>query len=369
MAFIYSTHGTNDIALNASVTDGYVGIGTSSPVETLDVNGAARIAGDLKVDSWNIKGTGTETACWTHIGNNAVVLTNDNDSVGIGTSVPSAKLHIQSGSGTVGLRLSLPPGQISPYYNSPMLVFDSTHCAGVSNVFWMRQQQSAWAFNVSDSDLYTNLKTVFGVDSSGNVGIGSVAPTVKLDVAGEVRANIFTGPDGAGFKGWSSERLQYFSTAHPGMSLQVGGAYEGHYGNGHCAAGLTLVSLDDFSYPMVFANYAPSSSIYFSTSGRDAIYYPSLAIDPSGNVGIGKSDPASTVKLDVNGDVAAAKVCIGGASGPQILTGTIDLSTHPQNFLGAPSGSLYLYVASNGDSALYIRCSTSSGNWWKIAGA
>jgi len=90
----------------------------------------------------------------------------------------------------------------------------------------------------------------------------------------------------------------------------------------------------------------------FKTAGTD----DRMVIDTNGNVGIGTASPASTVKLDVIGNVAATKVCIGGASGPQISTG----STAPSG--SGVLGSLYIRTAS-GNVSLYIY---TGNNTWTI---
>jgi hypothetical protein len=180
-------HTSNGLAFKVNASErmridnsGKVGIGTASPAYKLDVNG-----GSIFMDSdWPlylgstsafIEGNSTGTILrsnasagftWTDGGTTQMKLDTDGK-LGIGTSSPSAKLHI-SGS-------------------------DSTSSAirqsRVGTVIWDQAIDSSGRLQWGTRSSEGGTRTVhFTVDDSGDVGIGTGAPAYKLDVAGVIKA-------------------------------------------------------------------------------------------------------------------------------------------------------------------------------------
>jgi hypothetical protein len=138
---------------NSFLNGGNVGIGTTSPRDTLDVVGSIILRNTYNLSWGNTYGAGVPTI--TGVSGSSAALAfypagstsgekvriDNNGNVGIGVTSPTAKLHV---SGTTGG------------------VFEVDGAAAINALY---------------------------VSSSGNVGIGTVTPTQKLEVAG----NIITG--------------------------------------------------------------------------------------------------------------------------------------------------------------------------------
>ncbi|MEP6570600.1 MAG: hypothetical protein ABJC10_12580, partial [Acidobacteriota bacterium] len=223
--------------------DGNLGLGTDKPVAKLDVAGAIRarqgfVFGDgstLNVNDKgaltmtdaksnvvpNVSGTGTQNnlAKWTDnsgtLGDSAV--TETGGSVGIGTNSPASLLHLAGPAGVSGITLNTPGTQrfrfqtvpsvqnwgaltLNANYNSGWLLDDQNtngyffkldtrggNANGPNNGLWLYRVPSGANPHVDETP-------IFGVSSAsgyfaGNVGIGTIAPGAKLDVAGGINTS------------------------------------------------------------------------------------------------------------------------------------------------------------------------------------
>ena len=189
----------------------------------------------------------------------------------------SEKMRIQSG-GDVGI------GTASPA--SKLHVVGSFRQTGATVPF-------EWTVNSGAADFYKLNAVGFAdnlivANSSGNVGIGTVSPTGKLDLftsatAGSISNLTFSANNAASAK---KDYVQFAPTIEFNTAGSEAGGYvlkvlqQGAYKNSIVATGITNNS----------GNY-----LAFSTTNE------AMRIDTSGNVGIGTSSPAS--KLEVTGDV------------------------------------------------------------------
>jgi len=191
----------NAMIINSS---GNVGIGTTSPTQLLHVAGNARITGAV-YDSSNsagssgqvlsstgsgtawitggggggISGSGTTNYIPKFTGSTAVgnsVIYESSGSIGIGTTSPSAKLHVAGAQilddGAGRITLGLGSGQNEIYSTN-------TGFAAYNNL------------RISASDIIlTNVGVeTMRITSSGTVGIGTTSPSAKLDVQGSLKVD------------------------------------------------------------------------------------------------------------------------------------------------------------------------------------
>jgi len=256
--------------LYASSTGWNVGIGTTTPVAQLDVNGSLAVRGAvsftgpsytgsnrlLMVDSaGNVSATSTLSGISMPSGTtgqtlrygasgweatSTIHITNDGK-VGIGTTNPGAKLEVYSGDLKINggkLYLADTAGQNATYLQS---------YSGGSNL-WMIQPGATQSFIIADAiswdrslsfnytpgatgagtgrltigqtskngttfthgitSLYTNGLERMRIDVNGNVGIGTTNPTVALHVNGNAIANTPTANGHLATKGYVDSAMQ-----------------------------------------------------------------------------------------------------------------------------------------------------------------
>jgi hypothetical protein len=182
---------TNEVVLTPkTVINNNVGIGTAAPGYKLDVSGTGRFTQPVivgaptldghaatknYVDSTIGGGSGSTVGYWTMSGAN-IYNSNTTGNVGIGTTNPSVKTHIQA--------------------TDARLRVDSTTSGNIPYLQLFNSGDSKYGALGYDT---TNEEFIFSpqgsirmvIESSGNVGIGTTAPAYKLDVTGTGR---FTQP-------------------------------------------------------------------------------------------------------------------------------------------------------------------------------
>ena len=161
--------------------DGNVGIGTTSPVTKLDVNGSINIANGNNLTWGGAYGAGIPTiASAINAGiyfypagstSGATMLINSSGNVGIGTTAPSFPLSVQ---GIAQARGGVYVTQASPI-NTLILNADDT---ALHKIYTNSSVDLSLGTNSSTSQLY--------LKNGGNVGIGTTSPNYKLQVAGNV---------------------------------------------------------------------------------------------------------------------------------------------------------------------------------------
>jgi hypothetical protein len=210
-----------DLALNPN--GGNVGIGTTSPAQKLEVVGAIRANGGTIF----AQGSGTEASGWQL---NAITqgydLTNGygwitaggastranlilqfgGGNVGIGTASPSTKLHLESSSSASSMGQFIKNSAGSTTNNSSDIWFGTWAGASISSIYNARIS----ALNVNGVNAATDLLfyTYDGssitekirLTSSGNVGIGTTSPQVRLHTFGTtgIRAETSSGNSSTG---------------------------------------------------------------------------------------------------------------------------------------------------------------------------
>jgi hypothetical protein len=209
-------------------------------------------------------GNGSNTAT---LGNDSITKTILKGNVGIGTTSPDSKLHIDS------------TGEPLRFTRTGQETYRLIH--GVSGLYFSRPDSGGLSFGVSQNDTFdifdTSGTVMFRADSSsGNVGIGTTSPQAKLEVN---TGDIFTTNSLSG-----------------SVLLMPTGASGGTYGAGlvfgmirtDADAGAAISSVGKFgdSDPAGLAFFYHGSS---QSSGRTE----GMRIDSSGNVGIGTTNPST----------------------------------------------------------------------------
>ena len=230
------------------VTGGNVGIGTSTPVNKLDVEGAAAIGAAYS-------GAGTAPTNGLAVEGN----------VGIGTAAPEQKLHVFKGSA----------GSVTANANSVGIFENSTHSyisvispSSFDRGILFGDEVSNVNGGIIYSGGYMSFLTNGGsnrmaINPSGNVGIGTTSPSARLHVKG------------AGFP----NSFGYFDTdaanQDAGLRFQEAGVVKSH---------------------LFYA--ASTNTLDLFGEG-----FSGISIDAGGNVGIGTTAP--TQKLHVVGNICA----------------------------------------------------------------
>lgn len=368
-----TSYGARDAGANNMVIGGCIGIGTYTPVATLDVRGTisntstATFGGNVGINSaspgqkldvnGSIYATGNigigsaNPIAKLHIGTNPTIPTNSNPVIAAkGNLVIDGKLYgdgsaltgIASGasqwSGTAGSYIYYNSANVGIGSSTPTQALDVVGNITVSGSVITRGSNTS----IIDKGLYINGNVGIGTSSTAhmlevngttylhnNVGIGTTAPRAKLDVEESVYINGATTINGELFTTGA------FTSSATGQSQTNGNLYvNGNIGIGSSSpvaaldmgsGGIRLGGVTQTSWP------AGGSSQWSGTVGSD-IYYT------SGNVGIGSAVPAD--KLDVEGAVYInGNVGIGGINPSQALE---IKGTQPRIRLwgaAAPSGS------------------------------
>jgi hypothetical protein len=326
---IYISPSSNNLMV--LTTSGRVGINNTSPGYVLHVSGDGIGTGLLRL---NHTGTGTNGYLDINVSNTeAVISTNytstniplrlqsygnanqlylaTSGNVGIGTTSPALKLHVNGGA-------IFGPDSNFGVYVSP--TNENTINSGYGND---ADDRDIWLNYRGYNDGFTRFRDTrigngkgsvitFFDGSSGNVGIGTTAPAYKLDVVGTARANGMT--------------LYGFATGTSGGNLELG--FDGTHG-------------------VVQAINRSTTWIPLYLSGQDVRFNPGgvekVRIDSNGSVGIGTTSP--TARLTVTGQ-GTGTALIGNAGFSSNYTGISlnnSLSESNYNFLSSPTETT-LYI-------------------------
>jgi hypothetical protein len=313
------------ILTHSGADQGYVGIGTTTPVANLHIGaGTPSLAADLSTSSALIKGnlevdgkiygdgsalTGLSSSQWTTTGSNIYY---NAGNVGIGTATNLlSKLQIwMADTHTTGAYTG--PGTLLLYNNQnnadeqgAALMFGSNYEDGAGQQFTTRagiKGGTDAAGNTADGYLafYTttgaannNLERM-RITSAGNVGIGTTTPLQALHVfVTSGQPALFSGSSQSG----GTIRLQATgSTGFSGANLyDEAGVLSGSFQYGNTAAAA-------FTDQFVIASRKSTTPVIFYQGGYTS-GYERLRLDTAGNiimtanVGIGTTDPAANLHI------------------------------------------------------------------------
>ncbi|RZA06934.1 MAG: tail fiber domain-containing protein [Proteobacteria bacterium] len=366
---------------------GNVGIGTASPAYKLDVNGhiaggnrwffdrdgagyswllARGTDGEPATVAWGMSSTATGTVTSQAFATSGLsrMTINSAGSVGIGTTLPSALLHLSNAGsssaiidtfGGVVPALTFRSAQGTQVAPTATQTGDALFTIGgrgyTGSGFTSGSKATisgfaAEAFNGAGTGAYLALATTpiggvttnerMRIDAGGNVGIGTTAPTNKLSIVDATAPNMVIGKaaltDGAYFLG------------NPSHGLQRGGASGANLAYVPATNDVTLYT-------------SGSGNLGFSTGAASA---PRMLIDSSGNVGIGTTLPTSSIRLDVAGSIASTAV------NPRIYLNATGGSYSPR-VMDVTSGDWRFYREGSPEGTAVLATLTAGGNW-NIAG-
>ena len=274
LPLVFSPNNTERMRITSS---GNVGIGTTSPgglgekltvIGSINSNNTALFYGDGTDNSANLYSTAGPIKFLANASERMRIDSSGN--VGIGTTAPSADLHI--------------------YENGPStLLIESAAANGNDTYLALKNSAAEWRLTTNRGDQITGAQGDFFIrendslgnafvikQNTGNVGIGTTTPSHKLHVSGD--------------------RIVVENITDAGIMFRT-------------------ASVDRYSVA--------------STSGDFQIYdevnsVNRLAITSGGDVGIGITSP--TEKLDVDGVVNATSFSAGGTAG---FTGTVNFPSNP----------------------------------------
>jgi len=261
-------------------------------------------------------------------------------SVGIGTTNPIAKLHVNGDAVFSGITAGGDPASLGYVYPYETI--------GVSNAGYNLRLQSpnAIVFHVDTND---SIKDAMIIDEGGNIGIGTTTPGAKLEVAGQVKiaggspgANKVLTSDTSGLASWQTlsevgdnDWVISGNNMYSGVSGNVGVGTTSPYRKLHTDAGSgwqarfgSSGSSVDISDSQVQAlSGGVGSLLYLNHSSGGNI------VTGSGNVGIGTTSPGA--KLEVAGQV---KITGGSPAAGKVLTSNSAGLASWQALTGLPSG-------------------------------
>jgi len=193
----------NSTRLTIDGTSGNVGIGTTSPTYKLDVNGGIRTSSvtgpgilDLVAPTSFLRFQANANNIFYDAGGNhyfrtasgastsMIVTSAGNVGIGIGTTSPSSKLHVQIPTSNNGSRQEI-QRWVNTGQNSVSLFAYGGSIDLIQIGAWNSEQNIAIVTEALTSMSATTAKGIY-IKSGGNVGIGTTSPSHKLDVNGDI---------------------------------------------------------------------------------------------------------------------------------------------------------------------------------------
>ncbi|QQG44290.1 MAG: hypothetical protein HYW86_05555 [Candidatus Roizmanbacteria bacterium] len=305
----------------AAITDtGNLGIGTTTPTtklsfagsadgyDAIDVGGTAGKQWGLYYDQGSWLASLFSIDEFSSDGSRTPRLTINNGNVGIGTTAPSAPLHVwgtngvvdigKDGTGQNWLRLF---GTNSDTYieadsNDAYFTTNATHASGGWTI--PGSAFSSWAIEMTSKNTSGEKFTIyhsdqssatfserFVIDENGNVGIGATNPSsFKLEVAGNI------GPDANATRDIGSS-ARHYSTIYADNIVGTGAL--GYWNRNSTSGYLYPATITD---SLGIGTTSPFGML--QVGATNSPYVPALFVNNAGtNVGIGTTNPTSSLQI------------------------------------------------------------------------
>ena len=335
---------------------GNVGIGSTAPGMQLDVNGTVRAtafigngAGLTNLvaegaagtntqvqynSSGNMAGSSNFTFNGTNVGIGTVQVASNSyllGNVGIGTTTPQGALVVTNGNvgigtwtaaggnlivnggGNVGIG-SAWPGQLFDVNGNMRSVGTNEHYFGSDNANGILNS----AATSGDMRILTNSLERMRIVNSGNIGIGSTAPGMQLDVNGTVRATAFIG-NGAGLTNLLAEGAA-------GTNTQV------QYSSSGTMAGNSNFTFNGTNVGIGTVQVA-NNSYLLGNVGIGTTTPQGALVVTNGNVGIGTWAPVKSLSVTGdtyhNGNIGVGTTFVGGTGEASftVMNGNVGIGT------------------------------------------
>jgi hypothetical protein len=350
------------VPLTLTYSTGRVGIGTTSPSSLLTVAGTSDLASSGATSKLQISRSSTVARLQNYENGSAAALSLqwEGGNVGIGTTSPGYTLDVNGDTESNRLYLNTNANNIftksnGSTYNRFLYAGSNLHIVfpGGSTA-----NNGAWGINnFEDDDRIFNVLNSGTVYMKGNVGIGTTSPSFQLDVSpGVASATLRVGS-------WAIMENVTTNQAMFGRNVVYATSIGSGWRNINTAGATAIRMYDDPGDASIAFHLHGSETAGTSLTSWDTTDVK-MTIRNSGNVGIGTPSPSSRLHISGSG---GRIVRIEGPSNQDnylsIFSGGIEMfmdadTTNSSGIVGTQSGH-NLILRTNGDNRVWV---TTGGN-------